>query len=138
MVSDQRIVTAQDTVNTPVFLRSLCKQFQEGFQPERKGILKGKKILIVAGEDFDDVELVASVMAYLYRGADVKLATFPPPQQEDRTWNREQVRLELPKTLHVSRLSDWNRAYKFSLIVLAVVPFRSGSREVGMDPASLN
>ncbi len=79
VASDQRIVTARDTVDTPAFLRLLCQQFDSSFQPDRKGILDGKKILIIAGEDFEDVELVAPVLEYLYRGAGVKLATFPPP-----------------------------------------------------------
>jgi protease I len=79
VVSDQRIVTARDTVDTPAFLTLLCQQFDPSFQPERKGALDGKKILIIAGEDFEDVELVAPVLEYLYRGAELTLATFPPP-----------------------------------------------------------
>jgi protease I len=78
-VSDERIVTARDTVDTPAFLRLLCQQFDSGFKSEREGMLKGKRILIIAGEDFEDVELVAPVLEYLYRGAKVILATFPPP-----------------------------------------------------------
>ena len=81
VVSDRRIVTARDTVDAPAFLRELCRQFDSSFQPEREGILEGKRILIIAGEDFEDVELVAPVLEYLYRGAKVILATFPPPMR---------------------------------------------------------
>jgi protease I len=79
IASDQRIVTARDTVDTPAFLRELCRSFDSSFQQEREGILKGKRILIIAGEDFEDVELVAPLLEYIYRGAEVTVATFPPP-----------------------------------------------------------
>ena len=49
------------------------------FIPERKGILKEKRIVIIAGEDFEDVELCIPAMEFVYRGARVILATFLPP-----------------------------------------------------------
>ena len=79
VVADGRIVTARDTVDSPEFLREYCRVFDPGFVPERKDTLKGKRILIIAGEDFEDVELVAPVLEYIYRGARVIIATFPPP-----------------------------------------------------------
>jgi protease I len=44
----------------------------------RCGILAGKKMLVIAGEDFEDIELAVPVMEYIYRGAKVILATFTP------------------------------------------------------------
>ena len=81
VVRDGLIVTARDTVDTPAFVRGLCEVFDPTFVPERKDVLDGTRILIIAGEDFEDIELVVPVMEYLYRGADVTLATFPSPMQ---------------------------------------------------------
>ncbi len=74
---DGRIITARDTVDTAAFVRQLCSVFDPDFVAERKDILKGKRILIIAGEDFEDIELAVPVMEYIYRGAKVSLATFP-------------------------------------------------------------
>jgi len=49
------------------------------FIPERKGILKEKRIVIIAGEDFEDVELYVPAMEFIYRGVRIILATFLPP-----------------------------------------------------------
>lgn len=81
VVRDGQVITARDTVDTPAFVRELCKVFDPSFVPERKGVLDGKRVLIIAGEDFEDIELVVPVMEYLYRGADVTLATFPSPMR---------------------------------------------------------
>ncbi len=79
VVTDGRLITARDTVDTPAFVRALCSAFDPSFVPKRKGILSNKKILVIAGEDFEDIELAVPVMEYIYRGAKVTLATFPPP-----------------------------------------------------------
>ena len=76
---DERIITARDTVDTAAFVRQLCSVFDPDFIAKRKDILAGKKILIIAGEDFEDIELAVPVMEYLYRGAEITLATFPTP-----------------------------------------------------------
>ncbi|GAH69313.1 unnamed protein product, partial [marine sediment metagenome] len=81
IVRDGRVITARNTVDTPLFVRELCKAFDPDFVPKREGILAGKKVLIIAGEDFEDVELAVPVMEFIYRGADVTLATFPPPMR---------------------------------------------------------
>lgn len=81
VVRDGRVITARNTVDTPLFVRELCKAFDPDFVPKREGILAGKKVLIIAGEDFEDVELAVPVMEFIYRGADVTLATFPPPMR---------------------------------------------------------
>ncbi len=78
VVIDGRVITAKDTVDTPAFVRILCKAFEPNFDDHRRGILSGKSMLVIAGEDFEDIELAVPVMEYLYRGAKVTLATFPP------------------------------------------------------------
>jgi protease I len=78
VVGDGKLVTARDTLDTPDFVRALCKAFDPNFKDPRRGILNGKKILVIAGEDFEDIELAVPVMEYLYRGAKVMLATFTP------------------------------------------------------------
>lgn len=79
VVRDGNIITARDTVDTPEFCCEICRAFDAEYDDGRAGLLTGKNILIIAGEDFEDVELVAPTMEYLYRGADLKIATFPPP-----------------------------------------------------------
>jgi protease I len=81
VVRDGQVITARDTVDTPAFVRELCKVFDPDFAPKRKGILAGRRVLIIAGEDFEDIELAVPVMEYIYRGARVTLATFPPPMR---------------------------------------------------------
>lgn len=79
VVRDGNVVTAQDTIDTPAFVRALCEAFDPDFAPAQKDVLAGQRVLIIAGEDFEDIELVVPVMEYLYRGAGVTLATFPAP-----------------------------------------------------------
>jgi protease I len=81
VVRDGSVITARDTVDTPDFVRMLCRAFDPTYVSRRKGILAGKRIVIVAGEEFEDIEIVVPVMEYLYRGARVTLATFPPPMR---------------------------------------------------------
>jgi len=81
VVRDGRVITARSTVDTPAFMRELCKALDPSFVPKRKGILAGKRVLVIAGEDFEDIELAVPVMEYIYRGARVTLATFPPPMR---------------------------------------------------------
>lgn len=76
VIRDKKIITAMDTINTPELLRVLCKAFDPDFEDYRKNILKGKKILITVSNDYEDIELVAPVLEYIYRGAEVTLATF--------------------------------------------------------------
>jgi putative intracellular protease/amidase len=75
---DGKLVTARDTLDTPEFLRALCRAFDPGFNDPRKGCLEGKKGLIIAGEDFEDIELAVPLMEWIYRGAQITLATFEP------------------------------------------------------------
>ncbi len=78
VVSDGKLVTARDTIDSPEFVRALCKAFDPSYEDPRKGCLAGKKGLIIAGEDFEDIELCVPLMEYLYRGAEITLATFEP------------------------------------------------------------
>ncbi|MGD8294732.1 MAG: DJ-1/PfpI family protein [Desulfobacterales bacterium] len=78
VVVDGKLVTARDSVDSPAFLRAVCKVFDPQFEDHRQGILAGKKMLVIAGEDFEDIELAVPVMEYIYRGAKVTLATFTP------------------------------------------------------------
>lgn len=79
VVRDGSLITAADTANTPAFLRELGRAFDGEYRDPRKGVLAGKKVLIAAGEDFEDIELVVPTMEFLYRGAQVCLASYPPP-----------------------------------------------------------
>ena len=81
VASDRGIITARNTENTPAFCRELCSAFEPEFADRRSGVLTGKRILIIAGEDFEDVELVAPTLEYLYRGAELTIATFPAPMR---------------------------------------------------------
>lgn len=81
VVADGEVVTARGTVDTPLFVRTLCRLFDPHFLDEREGILQGKRVIVIAGEDFEDVELVVPVMEFLYRGAEVILGTFEAPMR---------------------------------------------------------
>ncbi len=78
VVKDGNLITARDTVDTPWFVRELCRAFDPTYVPRRKGILAGKRILMVTSDEFEDIEIVVPVMEYLYRGALVTIATFLP------------------------------------------------------------
>lgn len=79
VVRDGRIVTARDTDATAEFVREFCRAFDPAFDCGKKDILAGKRILIVAGQDFEDIELAVPAMEFMWRGADVIFGTFPPP-----------------------------------------------------------
>lgn len=79
VVLDGTVLTAQNTVDTPLFVRRLCQYFDPAFSDPREGILRGKRVVIVAGEDFEDVELVVPVLEFLFRGAAITLGTFKAP-----------------------------------------------------------
>jgi putative intracellular protease/amidase len=79
VVRDGKLVTARDTIDMPAFVRTLCKTFDPDFVDWHKGVLVGKRILIIAGEDFEDIELTVPTVEFLYRGAKAIIATFPAP-----------------------------------------------------------
>lgn len=78
---DGRLLTARNTEDVPAFVRELCRAFDGSFDDGCEGALAGRRITVVAGEDFEDIELVVPVLELLYRGADLTLATFPPPKR---------------------------------------------------------
>jgi putative intracellular protease/amidase len=76
---DKQVITACGTEATPAFVGEIVRMSDTKYFYHRQNVLSGKKIAIIAGEDFEDVELVVTVMEFLYRGAEVTLATFPAP-----------------------------------------------------------
>lgn len=81
VVRAEGLVTARNTEDCGKLVRELCRIFDESFDDGLAGCLSGRRITIIAGEDFEDIELVVPVLELLYRGADLTLATFPPPQR---------------------------------------------------------
>jgi protease I len=75
---DGKIITGRDTASTPEFFRAVCKVVDPSFKEPRKGILKGKKVMIMVLEDFEDIELVVPFLELKYRGAEVVIGAFPP------------------------------------------------------------
>ncbi|MFW6368392.1 MAG: DJ-1/PfpI family protein [Spirochaetota bacterium] len=79
VVSDGKLVTCRDTEFCGEFARALVRAFDPEFEDTYKGSLVGRRIVLVAGEDFEDIELVAPTLELLHRGASLTLATFSPP-----------------------------------------------------------
>ena len=79
VVVDGNLITARDSDATPEFLRAVARWFQPDWEDPTAGLLDGKRILIVAGQDFEDVELCVPAMEFDQRGAQVILGTFPAP-----------------------------------------------------------
>jgi putative intracellular protease/amidase len=75
-VMDQRILTARDTIDTPLFIRRLCAHFDPHVHDGRKEVLAGKTVLMICGWDFEDFEIAVPVMEFIYRGAGIILGTF--------------------------------------------------------------
>ncbi len=76
---DGTLITCRDTEFCGEFVRELVRAFEPSFEDRYRGCLNGRRIVIIAGEDFEDIELVAPVLELLHRGASLTLATFPPP-----------------------------------------------------------
>jgi putative intracellular protease/amidase len=76
---DQRIVTAQSSMDTPEFVRALCKAFDQRFVDKRQGLLAGKTMLLIAGWDFEDFEIAVPLLELHYRGANILVGTFKAP-----------------------------------------------------------
>lgn len=75
-VVDEKIVTARETINVPEFIRAVCRELDPSFKDEKKGILKGKKMLLIAGWDFEDFEIAVPFLELYYRGAEIVIGTF--------------------------------------------------------------
>ncbi len=78
VVTDGNIITGRDTYDTPAVLRALCKVMKPGFVDKHKGILKGKKVMLMICEDWEDIELCAPTMELMYRGAEYVVGLFEP------------------------------------------------------------
>jgi protease I len=78
VVVDGNIITVKSTIDTPVFLRALCKAIEPGFDDPWRDSLAGKRVLFMVGGDFEDIELVVPTMEFIYRGAQVVIGKFPP------------------------------------------------------------
>jgi len=78
VVVDGNIITGRDTVDTPGVLRALCKAIDPKFEDKHKDILKGKKVMMMICEDWEDIELCAPTLELMYRGAEYVVGLFEP------------------------------------------------------------
>ncbi len=78
VVADGKVITARATVDTPRFLRAICRVFAPSYRDGWEGRLAGKKVMLLVGEDFEDIELVVPTMELIHRGAEVIIGKFPP------------------------------------------------------------
>jgi len=78
VVVDGNLITARDTVDVPALLRALCKVFDPTFVDVHKDILKGKRIMVMIADDFEDVEMCVPVLEFIYRGAEIVIGLFEP------------------------------------------------------------
>ncbi|MDH7499502.1 MAG: DJ-1/PfpI family protein [candidate division NC10 bacterium] len=78
VVTDGKIITGRDTVDSPAVLRALIKVMNPSFQDKHKGILKGKKVMAMVADDWEDIELAAPALELMYRGADFIVGLFEP------------------------------------------------------------
>ena len=79
VVVDGNLITARDSDATPRFVRALARYFQPDWEDPTVDLLAGKRIVMVAGQDFEDVELCVPAMEFDQRGVRVILGTFPAP-----------------------------------------------------------
>ncbi|MCX5919162.1 MAG: DJ-1/PfpI family protein [Deltaproteobacteria bacterium] len=81
VVTDGKLITGRDTVDAPAVLRALCKVIDPKFEDKHKNILKGKKVMAMVADDFEDIELCAPAMELMYRGAEFVVGLFAPYMQ---------------------------------------------------------
>ena len=82
---DGNIITGRDTFSTPAVLRALCKVMDPNFVDKHKDILKGKTVMAMTAEDWEDIELCAPTMELMYRGANIVVGLFDPhPESASR------------------------------------------------------
>jgi putative intracellular protease/amidase len=80
-ITDGKIITGRDTADSGAVLRALCKYFDPNFVDERKGILKGKTVMIMITEDWEDIEMSGPMIELLYRGANIIIGLFEPQRK---------------------------------------------------------
>ncbi|MDP7342044.1 MAG: DJ-1/PfpI family protein [Alphaproteobacteria bacterium] len=76
VVTDANLITARATIDTPEFLRALCRAVDPSFKDGWRGRLKGKKVLLPVSDDFEDIELIVPTMELLHRGAEIIIGRF--------------------------------------------------------------
>lgn len=81
VVTDGKLITGRDTIDAPAVLRALCKVFDPKFVDKHKDILKGKKVMAMVADDFEDIELCGPAMELMYRGAEFSVGLFAPQMQ---------------------------------------------------------
>lgn len=78
VVVDGNLITGRDTPDAPAVLRALCKIFDPNFKDIHKDILKGKKVMVMVADDFEDIELCSPALEFMYRGAELIVGLFKP------------------------------------------------------------
>jgi protease I len=78
VVTDGKIITGRDTVDSPAVLRALAKLMSPSFVDKHKDILKGKRVMAMIADDWEDVELTCPAMELMYRGAEFIVGLFEP------------------------------------------------------------
>ena len=78
VVVDGQLISGRDTKATPAVLRALCKVFDPTFADKHKDVLRGKRIMFMICEDWEDIEFCGPVMELMYRGADLIMGLFEP------------------------------------------------------------
>ena len=78
VVTDGKIITARNTADSAAVLRALCKVFSPGYKDVHKDILKGKKVMFMITEDWEDIELSAPMLELMHRGAEIIIGLFEP------------------------------------------------------------
>ncbi len=81
VVRDGSLITCRDTEHCGEFVREIARHFSPEYKDPYAGCLSGKRVVVIAGEDFEDIELVVPVLELLHRGAELTLATFPAPMR---------------------------------------------------------
>ena len=78
VITDGKIITGRDTADSAAVLRALCKYFEPNFVDEHKDILKGKTVMIMITDDWEDIEMSAPMLELIYRGAGIVIGLFEP------------------------------------------------------------
>lgn len=78
VVVDGNVITGRDTIDTPGVLRALCKVFDPEFVDKHKDVLKGKRVMAMIADDWEDIELCTPVLEFMHRGADLVVGLFEP------------------------------------------------------------
>jgi len=77
-ITDNKVITGRDTADSGAVLRALCKYFDPNFVDEHKDILKGKTVMIMITDDWEDIEMSGPMIELLYRGANIIIGLFEP------------------------------------------------------------